>query len=480
MTKNAKILSGAAAVAIAAGGAVWTLRRSSVEHGVAHAAEAAKPIHHCPMHPTYVSDTEGDCPICGMKLAPAESPKPVDSAPASRSPARKIVFYRSPMDPSVHSPTPAKDPMGMDFVAVYEDEVAAGNVAGRAAVDLSPQRRRLLGLRSEPVRRESLARTIRTVGRVTADERRLHHVHTKFEAYIERLHVDYTGKYVRKGEPLASLYSPELVATQQEYLLAWRGQRQLAKSALPSVVQGGADLLEAARQRLLLWDIRADDIARMEKTGEVRRTLDLHSPVSGYVTQKMAVHGMRVTPVDTLFDIADLRHLWVMADVYESDLAAVRVGMPAELTLSYLPGKTWRGAVTYIAPVVEEKTRTVKVRVDVDNAEGALKPEMFAEVLLQSALGGGLVVPANALLETGKRTLVFVDVGDGQLEPREVQVGAKVADGVQVLGGLSEHERVVTAANFLLDSESSLKAALAVISPAPTPSSGAQVLTGRP
>jgi RND family efflux transporter MFP subunit len=397
----------------------------------------------------------------------ASTQSPLPSA-AAASPDRKIAFYRSPMDPSVRSSTPARDSMGMDFVPVYGDELQPSAVAGRALVSLSPERRRTLGLRSEPVRRLELQRTIRTVGRVAADERRLHHVHTKLEAYIEHLYVDYTGKFVRKGEPLASLYSPELVATQQEYLLAWRARGQLASSSIPSVAQGGVDLLAAARQRLLLLDVRPADIARLESTGEVRRTLDLYSPVSGYVTQKTALHGMRVTAADTLFDIADLSHLWVLADVYETDLPAVRVGMPAELGLSYLPGRTWRGLVTYIAPVVEEKTRTIKVRVEVDNADGQLKPEMFADVALRTALGEGLVVPESALLKTGERTLAFVDHGDGGLEPREARVGAKVAEGVQVLAGLAEGERVVTAANFLLDSESSLKAALAVISPPPS------------
>jgi Cu(I)/Ag(I) efflux system membrane fusion protein len=397
----------------------------------------------------------------------ASTQSPLPSA-AAASPDRKIAFYRSPMDPSVRSSTPARDSMGMDFVPVYDDELQPSAVAGRALVSLSPERRRTLGLRSEPVRRLELQRTIRTVGRVAADERRLHHVHTKLEAYIEHLYVDYTGKFVRKGEPLASLYSPELVATQQEYLLAWRARGQLASSSIPSVAQGGVDLLAAARQRLLLLDVRPADITRLESTGEVRRTLDLYSPVSGYVTQKTALHGMRVTAADTLFDIADLSHLWVLADVYEADLPAVRVGMPAEVGLSYLPGRTWRGLVTYIAPVVEEKTRTIKVRVEVDNADGQLKPEMFADVALRTALGEGLVVPESALLKTGERTLAFVDHGDGGLEPREVRVGAKVAEGVQVLAGLAEGERVVTAANFLLDSESSLKAALAVISPPPS------------
>jgi membrane fusion protein, copper/silver efflux system len=424
-TKTSAVLS---AVLILLGSGTWVACQRSAEHSVGASDRTAR--YHCPMHPTYVSDRPGDCPICGMKLVPLASPAPSAETPATQAAA----------------------------------------VADRATVSLSPERQRALGVRSEPVRRVSLKRAIRTVGRVAADERRLHHVHTKYEAYIEHLHVDYTGKFVRKGEPLASLYSPELVATQQEYLLAYRAQKQLGKSAIPSVAQGGVDLREAAWRRLLLWDIRPTDIAVMEGSGQVRRTLDLYSPVSGYVTQKMALHGMRVTPADTLFDIADLSRLWVLADVYETDLAAVRVGMPAELSLPYLPERVWRGSVTYIAPTVEEKTRTIKVRVEVDNADGALKPEMFGDVLLESGLGEGLVVPPGALLKTGQRTLVFVDHGDGRLEPREVQVGPKVAEAVQVLRGLSEGDRVVTAANFLLDSESSLKAAMATISPAPTPS----------
>ena len=425
MTTQRQTIVIAAALALAGSAGVWSACRRSVEQA-RPSREAATARYYCPMHPTYVSDSPGACPICNMKLVRFESPAPG---------------------------------------AALGPEPAGPHVAGRAVVTLSDERRRVLGVRSEPVRSASLARTIRTVGRVTPDERRLHHIHTKYEAYIEHLHVDYTGMFVNKGQPLASLFSPELVATQQEYLLASRAQKQLASSALPAVAQGGVDLLEAARRRLLLWDIREEDIARLEKTGEVRRTLDLYSPVSGYVTQKMALHGMRVTPVDTLFDIADLSRLWVLADVYESDLAAVRLGMPAELTLSYLPGRTWRGDVTYIAPTVEEKTRTIKVRIEVDNADGQLKPDMFADVILQSALGTGLVVPESALLKTGERTLVFADLGEGRLEPREVQVGPKVPGGVQVVSGVREGERVVTTANFLLDSESSLKAALSALSP---------------
>jgi Cu(I)/Ag(I) efflux system membrane fusion protein len=401
------------------------LRTGAKERATADGASLSAAAHRqyrCPMHPGYVSDRPGECPICGMTLVPFEA------APATPS---------------------------------------ATAVADRAVVNLTPERRRLLGVRTEPVRRVSLERTIRTVGRVVPDERRLHHVHTKFEAYVEDLYVDYTGKFVKRGQPLASLYSPELLATQQEYLLAWRAGRLGAARGLPGVALGGAALLEAARQRLLLWDIRPQDIARLEETGQVKRTLDLYSDVSGYVVQKMAVHGMRVTPADALFDVADLSRLWVLADVYEADLPSVRVGMTAELGVPYVPGRTWRGAVTYVALAVEEKTRTIKVRVEVDNQDGELKPEMFADVVLKTGLGEGLVAPESALLRSGPRTLVFVDRGDGTLEPRQVLAGSRTPEGVQVLEGLAEGDQVVTSANFLLDSESSLQAALGAISPPP-------------
>jgi Cu(I)/Ag(I) efflux system membrane fusion protein len=305
------------------------------------------------------------------------------------------------------------------------------------------------------------------VGRVTPDERRLAHFHTRFEGTVERLYVDFTGMYVKKGDPLLAIYSPDLVATQQEYLLALRAQKQLGSSVIPSVAQGSADLLEAARQRLLQWDIRPQDIAEVERTGAVRRTFDLYSEVSGVVVQKNVVQGMRVMPADTLFDLADLSRLWVLADVYESDLSTIQLGMMADVTLSYQPGTAWRGAVTYIAPTVEEKTRTIKVRIEVNNANGALKPDMYTDVRLHIDMGMGLVVPDSAIIDTGDRKLVFLDRPDGALEPREVEVGVRIPEGYQVLRGLAQGDRVVTAANFLLDSESSLKAAIsALTSPA--------------
>jgi membrane fusion protein, copper/silver efflux system len=385
---------------------------------------------------------------------------------ATPAPQRKIAFYRSPMDPTVHSETPAKDSMGMDFLPVYQDEMqGAGPVSGRSTVALNPERRQMLGVRSEPVRRLRLKRVIRTVGRVAIDEGRLHHIHTKLDGYVENLYVSFTGQFVRRGEPLLSIYSPELIATQQEYLLAYRAQSQLARSGIDSVSRGAADLFAAARERLLFWDIKPDDIATIERTGEVLRDLDLHSEVTGYVVQKMAFHGMRVTPADTLFDIADLTNLWVMADVYEADLPAVRRGMEARITIPFLPERSWHGPVTYVAPTVEEKTRTIKVRIEITNGGEELKPDMFADVLLDTDLGMGLVVPESAVIDAGERQIVFVDRQDGVLEPREVRLGARTPDGFQLLKGLAEGERVVISASFLIDSESSLKAALANMAP---------------
>ncbi|HXK10146.1 MAG TPA: efflux RND transporter periplasmic adaptor subunit [Vicinamibacteria bacterium] len=469
MPTRVKTLSIGASLLLAVAGVAC--RRSDERASASVPARQTK--YRCTMHPTYVSDVPGTCPICGMKLVPFEAQGGRPGTKATPPEGRRIAYYRSPMDPSVHSEKPVRDSMGMAFIPVYEDELPGetSSVAGRAVVALPAEKRQLLGVRSEEVRPVRIDRTIRTVGRVVADERRVHHIHTKFEGYVEHLYVDFTGKLVKKGEPLLSIYSPDLVATQEEYLLALRAQKQLAASDIGSVSQGGADLLQAARERFRLWDIRAEDIAELERTGKARRTLDLYTEAGGYVMQKNVVHGMRVMPSDTLFDIADLSHLWVLADVYESDLPAIRIGMAAEMTVPYLPDRTWRGPVTYVAPTVEEKTRTVKVRIEVDNQADSLKPDMFADVFLKVDLGTGLTVPDDAVINAGDRTLVFLDHPDGRLEPREVHLGAKLPGGFQVLRGLSAGDRIVTAANFLLDSESSLRAALSSMAtpPPPTP-----------
>jgi len=403
-------------------------------------------------------------------------PKPQAPGTAT-SPARRILFYRSPMNPADTSPVPKKDSMGMDYVPVFADEMEQpGGAEGYATVRIDPQRQQLIGLKTSRVEKGPLATTIRTVGRVTADERLIHHVHTRYEAYVEHVYGDFTGKYVRKGEPLASVYSPDLYATEQEYLLALKASRSLSGSGVPTVAQGGKDLLEAARQRLLLWEISPDDIRKIEEKGEPIRALDLYAPISGYISARTAYHGMKVTPADVLFDIVDLSHVWVLADVYEYELPRLSVGETATMTLAYWPGRTWRGTATYVYPDVDPKTRTVKVRIELDNPKGELKPDMFADVTLHGKPRDVLKVPDDTVLDSGTRKIVFVALGDGRFVPRDIEVGDHAGGAYEVTGGLQAGESIARGANFLVDSESSLKAALAAMAPpgptAATPASG--------
>jgi multidrug efflux pump subunit AcrA (membrane-fusion protein) len=388
----------------------------------------------------------------------ARAPSPAPSASPIPPREKKVLYWTDPMTPGYRSDKPGKSPfMDMDLVPVYEND---DGVEGSSTIRISQEKQQAIGVRVGKAEMRDLTKTIRTVGRVTFDETLQAQVHAKFEGYVERLDVDYTGKAVRRGQPLLSIYSPELLATQEEYLIAVRARRQLQKSTNPEVARGGVDLYESARQRLLLWDISPREIAELERTGKPRKALTLYSPVDGVVLSKNAVQGGRVMPADTLFEIAGIRRVWVLADVYESEMPFVALGQTARMSLSYLPGRTWTGKVSFIAPVLDEKTRTVKVRVQFENADGSLKPEMYADVVLERPLGRVVTVPDGAVLSTGTRSLVFVAKGDGRFEPRAVIPGARV-DGVsEIREGIRAGEEVVTQANFLIDSESRLKAAL--------------------
>jgi Cu(I)/Ag(I) efflux system membrane fusion protein len=326
-------------------------------------------------------------------------------------------------------------------------------------VVVSPERQQISGVRFGPVGFQNLERIIRTVGRLDFDEKKISTVNPKIGGWIEELYVDYTGKMVRKGQPLLSIYSPELVSTQEEYLLALKAKKILSASPIADISGGGESLLQAARRRLLLWDITPKQIETLEKTGEIKKTMVLYAPADGFVMEKMAFKGMSLMPGVTLFKIGDLSTIWVIADIYEYELPFIKIGDKARITLAYFPGDSLEGTATYIYPAVDPKTRTAKVRFDLPNPEFKLKPEMWANVELKIPLGRKLVVPEDAVMDSGTMQMVFVDRGQGHFESRHIQIGAKVQGYYEVLSGLREGEKVVTSANFLIDSESQLKAA---------------------
>ena len=423
----------------------------------------------CPMHPTYVSDRPGDCPICGMKLVPIESKEPKapagSSAPAGASTGvggpRRILQYRNPMDPSVTSPVPMKDEMGMDYVPVYLDEApAGGSVAGHAPVEVSSDELRLAGLRTTVARRGSLARTIRTVGEVKADETRVSQVHARISGWVEKLFVNSTGQAVRKGQPLLSIYSPELLATQEEFLRARESAARFAQSDVPEVRRGGADLLEAARRRLLLFDVPQSFIDTLERTGQSQRTVTLEAPASGFVTSKEVLAGARIEPGVALFTITDLSRVWVEGEVYEYEASLARPGQQARVTLAYDPSKVYAGRIRYVDPYLDPGTRTLRIRFEFDNPGVALKPGMYVNVELDAQAAQGVLIPDASILDTGLRQIVYVMTGEGRYEPRQVTVGLRSDGQAQILSGVRAGEAVVDRANFLLDSESRLRAAI--------------------
>lgn len=320
------------------------------------------------------------------------------------------------------------------------------------------ERLQTIGVKYEPVARRPLEKIIRTVGRVSVDERKLAKVTIKFHGWIEELFVSALGDHVRKGQQLFTIYSPDLVASQEEYLLALRGQNRLGSSEFPEVAQGSKDLVEAAKRRFQLWDITEDHIRELERTGKVLKTLPIHSPITGTVLRKEALAGAHVEPGQELYTIADLSHIWVLADIYEYELGFVKKGQKAAVTLSYEPGTVLTGQVGFIYPTLDPKTRTAKVRFELANAEEKLKPDMYANVELNVNLGTRLAIPQEAVIESGQKQVVFLHHGGGKLEPRLIKTGVKTGEFYEVLDGLKEGEHVVTSANFLIDSESRLKA----------------------
>ncbi|MBI2882496.1 MAG: efflux RND transporter periplasmic adaptor subunit [Candidatus Methylomirabilis oxyfera] len=323
---------------------------------------------------------------------------------------------------------------------------------------VDPAKQQLIGLRIAEATYQPLEKTIRTVGRIEYDERKLKQINTKIDGWIEHLYVDFTGKFVKKGDPLFTIYSPELLSTQEEYLLALQAKKEIGGSPFSRVAAAGNSLLEAARRRLLLWDITSEQIAELEQSGKPTKTLTIVSPINGFVIDKMAFEGMRVELSMVLYKIADLSTVWVYADIYEYELPLVKVGEQATVRLSYYPGQTFQGRIIYLYPYLDSKTRTAKVRLELPNTTAwTLKPGMFADVELKVALGRRLAVPQEAILDSGTRQIVFVEKGKGHFEPKEVTLGLRVDEKQEIRSGLTPGTRVVASANFFLDSESKLR-----------------------
>jgi len=412
-----------------------------------------------PMKPEVHFDKPGKFPFMDMQLVP----KYAEEAPAPGAAAGKTVLYwYDPMKPEVHFDKPGKSPfMDMELVPKYAEEApppgAAAVPPGFSVVRIPLERRQEIGVTTTRVERRQVGGAVETNGVVAEDEGRVRAVNAKFSGYIEQLFVDRTGQSVRRGQPLLSVYSPDLVATERELLLARENARRLTSGA-PQAASDAAALLSAARQRLRLWDIPASEIERIEKSGEVSRTLALSSPVSGVVLKKDAVAGLAIAPGMSLYTIVDLSTVWVLADIYQSEIAMTAPGNPAVISAPFLPGETFRGLVDFVYPTLTEETHTAKVRLVIPNPEGHLKLGMFVHVSLSGKGREALAVPLSALIQTGERQIAFVEQSAGVYAPREVKTGIQGRDFVEILAGLQEGETVVTSANFLIDSESRIGA----------------------
>jgi Cu(I)/Ag(I) efflux system membrane fusion protein len=408
-----------------------------------------------PMNPAITSPVPAQDEM-GMDYLPvyAEEKKP------KKEP--EILFYRNPMNPAITSPVPAQDEMGMDYIPVYaeDDEGSSGEPTGTVRID--PVTVQNIGVRTAVAERQTLSRHIRAVGRVDFDEERLSRLHPKTEGWIEELYIDKTGEQIAKDTILLNIYSPQLMTSQQEYLLALNNLDVLRESPYEEIRQGAKDLISSARERLELLDVPEHQIRELERSRKIKKNLHIHSPFDGVIINIGAREGQYVTPTTELYKIADLSKVWVFADVYESEVSWIQEGDPVDMKLAAIPGKVFSGRVGYIYPYAEAKTRTIKVRLEFDNPDLLLKPDMFADVALHAQRTvDAIVIPAEAVVRSGEREQVFVVRGPGKFEPRDVRLGVSSQGLVQVLEGVSAGEVVVTSSQFLIDSESKLREATA-------------------
>lgn len=410
----------------------------------------------CGMHPQVIQDEPGTCPICGMNLVPLkESPAPTA---ADSQKEKKIKYWVAPMDPTYISDKPGKSPMGMDLVAVYEEEEPAAT-----GIHVDPNFIQNFAVRTTVVEKGTIPIVIRTIGTLDYNQKNIVSVNTKFEGWIEKANVNYIGEPVRRGQVLFEIYSPQLVTTQQEYLAAVDYLEKLSVNGTKDSVARAKSLLEATHERLHYWDITDDQVAELKSKRKPMRTLRILSPVSGIVTEKMgdSLEGMKLTPGMNVFKIADLSNVWAEIDVFEYQIQYLRLGQAVSITLDAFPGRRWTGKIIYLDPTLNQQTRTLRAYVEIPNSDRQLRPEMYANVEIRvPEVANVLKVPNEAILHTGERNVVIVEKEKGFFEPREVTLGATGEGYSQVTSGLRAEETIVLSSQFLIDSESNLKEAI--------------------
>jgi Cu(I)/Ag(I) efflux system membrane fusion protein len=450
-------------LALGIGGGYWLAnRQQSHEQPVSASNSSGQPLfYRNPMNPTVTSPVPAKDNM-GMDYVPVYTQ---ENSPQQR----KILFYRSSMNPAVTSPVPAKDTMGMDYVPVYaENETKTDEPAGSVSIDAVTVQN--IGVRTAIAKKTMFSHVVRAVGRVAYDEERIVRLHPKTEGWIETLRVDKTGEWVKKNTDLLSIYSPQLVASQQEYVLALKNLKVLEKSPIDEIRRGAEELVKSSRERLNLLDVPAHQLHELTDSHTIKKGLHIHTPADGIVINIGAREGQYVTPATELYMIADLSKVWVYADIYEYELPWVKEGDPVEMRLAGVPGRIFKGHLAFIYPYAEEKTRTIKVRLAFDNAELLLKPELFADVTIYAEKQvDAVVIPLEAVVRSGAKTQVFIVRGAGKFEPRSVTTGLASNDDIAIVDGLIAGEEVVTSAQFLIDSESKLHEATAKMMEPSTP-----------
>jgi Cu(I)/Ag(I) efflux system membrane fusion protein/cobalt-zinc-cadmium efflux system membrane fusion protein len=409
-----------------------------------------KQLYTCGMHPEIISDEPGLCPICEMNLTP------IKNGNTKNSGEKKILYWRAPMDPNEIYNEPGKSKMGMDLVPVYEDEDGAQGI-----VTIDPQVQQNMNIKTEIVIKKRLSSRVTTNGVLIKDETKEYLVTTKVAGWIEKLYVNYTGQEVQKGQKLMEIYSPQLVAAQQELLTALSYKNTSSQSSLESIKKSGDELVDNAIRKLQLLDVSESEINALIETKKVRTNMTLYALNSGTVLHKNVLEGEKIMAGAPLLRIADLTNLWLTADIYENELSKVKLGSNASIKFNFLPEKTYIGKISFIYPTIEPTSRTARIRIDVSNSNGELKPDMFANVVVEGIdLGEYPVVPENAVIRSGTKDIVIVSIGNGKFKPTEIKLGSYADGFYQVLEGLTEGNKVVTSAQFLIDSESNLKAAI--------------------